>query len=174
MSVSQIRLDSLDFATQLGAVRSALEGATTRITFWGTRVVEIRGNSYTLETLVGRVLEAGRKRCDADDLTLRERVDGIEIESKLKQFYQLTDAQIPHLNWLTWILIRIREFSFIPYTPRFYLEDTSSSFQLFSPVRYYLQFGRPSQDDHNTPEVRGRCRFIAERDAIYTAAGAGG
>lgn len=66
----------------------------------------------------------------------------MDIIKKLQKCYQTTDAQIKTSNFFTKALSWLREFSFTPYTERFYLEDfTGSHFLGYSPTKFFQTFG---------------------------------
>lgn len=137
-------LNSLNCSTQLETVKNLIDSAQAKTTFWGSRVVEVNGftGSVYLEDIADKVLKASEERVDADDLTLKERIMGIGVVRKLVGFYQVTDAEIQDSNFLTRFLNWIREFSFVPYTTRFYIEEIAEKyFRGFSEVKFLQQFG---------------------------------
>jgi len=76
-------------------------------------------------------------------LTPAERIAGVEIVKKLQRFYCETDAQIKNSNLFTKFLNWIREFSFMPYTDRFFLRETAEeNFCAYSASRFLQEFGR--------------------------------
>lgn len=155
----EVRLNSLNFSTQLQEVKDLLDTAQTRVNFWGTRVVELPGDdgcfcgcvcndgSVSLDSLAGRVLNIARQRCEADDLQPAERIAGMDIVRALRNFYQVTDAQTNDSNFFTRFLVWIREFNFLPYTTRFFLER-STEFMAYSEEKFDQQFGGSRDDEH--------------------------
>ena len=121
------RLNAFNCTTQLQEVKKTLDTAQPSVTFWGARVVELAGNdgSVYLDNIAEKVVRAASKHRDANNLTTNDRRIGVEIVQKLQTFYKLTDAQIKTLNFFTRFLVWIREFSFIDYTPRFYIEQVA-------------------------------------------------
>ncbi len=143
----KVHLDSLDFSRQLLEVKHLVNAADTKTTFWGSRVVEIKGftGSVYLEDIAEKIVSAGRKRSDDDNLSPAERIDGIEIVAKLNGFYLVTDKEIRNSNFLTRLLNWLREFSFIPFnTTRYHIENTAANnFCAFSPSKYEAAFHKP-------------------------------
>jgi hypothetical protein len=156
-------LSALNLESQLIEVNKMLNTANidTHITFWGTRVVELTdqaGNkiSASLSLLVRKTLDAARKRCEADDLTPAERIAGVEIVRKLQNFYKMTDAQVKECNFITRFFIWIREFSFVPYTPRFYLNETAEdNFLAYSEKRFVKEITPEKKDEYEYAHSRG-------------------
>ena len=125
-------------------------------------------NEYLVSELGLRVSD---QRCELDDLTLRERVAGIEIVRKLENFYRVTDTEIQKSNFLTRFLNWIREFSFVPYTTRFYLEDgADDKFRAYSQDRFLKQFGGNFDEMYGHPSSDGwfgpSLRILAKEDEI--------
>ncbi len=137
-------LCSLNFSNQLADVKNLLDTAQVKTTFWGSRVVEVNGfsGSVYLDDVAKKILSAGSQRSYADDLLPAERIDGIEIARKLQGFYRVSDTQIQNSHFFTKFLNWIREFSFIPYTPRFFFEKTAEkNFRAYSEDKFLQQFG---------------------------------
>jgi hypothetical protein len=138
------RLNSADYSAQLVEINDALDNIHVGISFWGARVVRAldNGTSISLKTVTEKLLSTASRRCDTDDLTPQERIAGVEATSKLLNLYQVTDTQIVHCNWFTRLLHQIREFSFTPYTTRFYLDDDATSlFCAYSQEKFLREFG---------------------------------
>lgn len=151
-------LSSLNFSNQLATVKNLLDTAQVKTTFWGSRVVEVNGfsGSVYLDDVARKILTAGYQRSDADDLLPAERIAGVEIVRKLKDFYRVSDTQIQNSNFFTKFLNFIREFSFIPYTTRFYIEETAEgNFRAYSEVKFLQQFGGAFNEIHDHPASDG-------------------
>ncbi|MBI5346574.1 MAG: hypothetical protein HZB76_05485 [Chlamydiae bacterium] len=102
--------------------------AQTKITFWGTRVVEVKGYSryISLSSLAKEVIMAGGLHTKFDNVRSRpfkEQFDfetaqynfyqaGVELVGKLRNYYKLTDDQIKNSNFFTRFLNWFREFFF--------------------------------------------------------------
>ena len=58
MSSLKAHLNSLDFSSQLEAVKNLIDTAQARTTFWGGRVIEIGGfrSSVALDNVVKKIL----------------------------------------------------------------------------------------------------------------------
>jgi hypothetical protein len=145
-----------DLSYDIIQTKELIHECHARVTFWGGRVIEAKGKrgSVSLDFMSSRVHAAACDRSHKDDLTLEERIAGLEIVKKLLDFYKETDDQIKTRNFFTRLLLRIREFSVVPYTTRFYLEDFSSqNFRAFSKQKFAELFGpfpqtRPYIFDH--------------------------
>src|SRR5260221_14105756 len=105
-------LNNLDFARQLGAFEQLLNQpelveqehepqVQARVTFWGSRIVKVKGytGSVSIDFIAAKINQTGRIRCNADDMTLEERLAGIEITRKIKNFYKFTDEQKKNSNF---------------------------------------------------------------------------
>jgi len=141
----ETHLNSLIFSSQLTTVKNLVDTAQVKTTFWGSRVVEVNGftGSIYLDDLARKILRTGNQRSDADDLLPAERIAGVETVRKLEGFYRISDAQIKNSNFFTKFLNWIREFSFTPYTTRFYFEETAEgNFRAYSEAKFLQQFER--------------------------------
>ena len=166
-------LNSLDFSTQLSAVKEIVENAEVKTTFWGSRVVVVKGfsGSVYLDDIAHLIICAGNKRSDADDLLPEERILGLKIVRKLEDFYSESDKQIQNSNFFTKFLNWIREYSFSPYTTRFYLEETAeNTFLAYSKTKFLEQFGGNFGDHFHHPASFGSVgppfRILAKEDEI--------
>ncbi|WP_068466674.1 hypothetical protein [Candidatus Protochlamydia phocaeensis] len=138
-------INSCNFASELPAINNLLTSAQGSVSFWGKRVITVAGyeGSFSLDELARKVLQAGGQRSDSDDLTTQERVAGIEIRNKLENLYKVTDTKISQRNWFTRLCNWVREFTFFPYTPRFYTEDglMENYFRGYSENKFVQEFG---------------------------------
>lgn len=145
MTSLQSHINSFNFSTQLPAIKNLINTAQVSTTFWGGRIIEINGftGSVYLNDIAAKILDAGEQRCKADNLKPAERIAGIDTVRKLQHFYEVTDTQIKNSNFFTKFLSWIREFSFfIPYTTRFYLnESAESNFRAYTETKFLRQFG---------------------------------
>lgn len=169
----ECHLNSLNFSTQLKDVENLINASCTKTTFWGSRIIKINGftGSVYLDDIARKILKAGRERSDADDLTITERMSGMEIVKKLQKFYCDTDIKIQNSNLFTKFLNWIREFSCIPYTTRFYLEETAdSNFRAYSQAKFLEQFGGTADGITNHSAFAGSfgppLRIMAKEDRI--------
>ena len=139
MSSFQSRLNSLDFNSQLKAVSELLDQAQIETTFWGGRIVTDKRftGSVGLDELANRVVKAGDYCIDAlGNISLEQRVAGLDVVDKLKRLYLLSDKEIQNSSLLTRLLNWIREFSFISYTTRYKIENlTKDCFR----AKFYLR-----------------------------------
>lgn len=126
----------------------ALTRGQASVTSLGKRVITISGykGSISLEEVAKRVLKASAKRCADDDYSPQERVAGLEIMGKLRDFYKVTDTQITQANWFTKLINFVRELTCNPYTPRFHTEDgglMENYFRGYSLSKFTKEFGSP-------------------------------
>jgi hypothetical protein len=150
-------LNSLNYSTQLNVIESLLDSAHSTTTFWGSRVVEVNGytGSVYVDDIAKKILYASRQRCDAANLTPKERISGIAIVRKLRKFYQDTDAKIQKSNSLTKFFNLIRE-SFLTllncnvqplitntqsYTENPNVETAERNFRTYSTKKFRKEFG---------------------------------
>lgn len=172
MSTLENRLNAIHFPNQLVHIKTLMDTAEAKTTFWGGRIVEFKGSndSVGLEFIAKKILEAGRQRCDADDLTVEERIAGVEIVRKLQDFYKITDTQIKHSNCFTRLLNWLREFHIFPYSTRFHIdENAEAQFLAYSEERFTAQFGWNENADIQ-PGATGSfgppLRIVASEDTI--------
>lgn len=144
MTSLSARLEAIDYSKQFRELEEVLNTYQPKITFWGGSVIEAadKKESVYLDAVVQKVNNAARARCDADDLEPGERKIGLRIVKKLDEFYWKVDEQVKGLNFLTRFFYNIRNFSFIPYTPRFYLGEMAPRyFRAFSEKKFAQLFG---------------------------------
>lgn len=117
-------LNLLNFSTQLLDVRKLLDKAKVKTTFWGGRILEIDGftSSISLNEITRKILEAATERPNQSVLTKKEKLAGLEIVQKLRNFYKDTDFELKKANFFTRFFVWIRESSSYTYTLRFYIE----------------------------------------------------
>ena len=173
MQSIETHLNSLDFSTQLSAVKKIMETAEVKTTFWGSRVVVVKGfsGSVYLDDIAHKIICAGNKRSDADNLLPAERIAGINIVRKLKNLYSISDVQIKNSNFFTKFLNWIREYSIHPYTTRFYLEVSAEQrFRAYSEAKFLHQFGGAFDSFHHHPASNGSfgppLRIVAKKKMI--------
>jgi len=172
-----VYINSLHIANELPAVLQLLLISKGSVSFWGKRIITVDGykGSFPLHALARKVLHAGYERCESDDLTIQERIAGIQVMHRLRNFYQVTDHQIRQANWLTRLLNVIREFSFFPYTPRFHTEDglMESYFRGYSEDKFVQDFGGTKRgglnDEYENSDgsFAPPLRILARETAIY-------
>jgi|GEM_PF-2710987 len=138
-------LSAHDVAHELLATKILLANAHATLSCWGGRLVTVDGyeGSISVDELARKILCAASFRCTADDLTIQERVTGMEITNKLRHFYAVTDEAIANANWFTRLINKIREF--IPSTTRFDIDVKGSwleiYFQGYSKAKFIQEFG---------------------------------
>lgn len=117
----EVHLNSLLYSLQVDAVRDMLAAAEAKITFWGSRVVEVNGftGSVVLQEIAKKISGLSCIR----PLTPDERDEGYTILGQLNNFYRITDKQIQNANFFTKLIFLIREFTLTPYTIRFSVEQ---------------------------------------------------
>lgn len=170
-------LNSINFSTELNRANQLINSSNTcvKTTFWGSRVVEIDGyaGSVYLEDIASKIRAASKERCEADNLILEERIAGIEMVHKLIDFYRISDNQIKNSNFFTRLINWIREFSFVPYTTRFYFEQMAEAeFRAYSDAKFLQQFGGTFGELHHHPASDGFFgqRTLAKEDQIRALA----
>lgn len=143
MSDLKVCLERMPFGAQLEQVNHLLANARATTTFWGSRLITIQGytDSVSLEMVAKKVLDAAYERKRADNLTREERLIGIELVRKVKNFYVMTDQALQASSFFTRMLCWLREFSFFPYTTRFNIEETAEKqFCTYSQASYSRDF----------------------------------
>lgn len=114
------------------------------VSFWGQRVVTVPNysGSVSLEWLTQQVQRALYKKREKDNLTLADRIAGLDIVKKLQEFYVTTDKKLSSKFFLTRVFNWIREFSVLPYNTRFYLEQVDArEFTVYSKDKFKKAFG---------------------------------
>ena len=112
MEITQARLDTLDFAIQLSEVRDILnrvEIKDAKVTFWGTRVIQIDGEEFSLNEIAEKIAKAAYQRYEATNLTKEERLAGMGISMKINEFYYDTGEVAGHANFFTKLIFWLRE-----------------------------------------------------------------
>lgn len=173
MDLLESHLNSLNFATQLDVVKDLIDKAQVKMTFSGRRVVETKdfSGSVHLDLLAIRVEQAGRKRCEADDLSTKERILGIEIVKKLQSFYCISDEQFWNSNFLTKFLYRLHGYEGNIFSIRYYIEDsTEYHFRGYSESKFLQQFGGAFDELERHPASNGSFgppgRIVAKEESI--------
>ena len=122
-----------------------LKDAEVKVNFWGGRVIKSSNyeGSISLKTVAEKIFCAAQKRNEADDLTPSERIAGIGITKKINWMYQESDSQLQNANWFTKLLNKIREFSIVPYTTRFFVAHSlKGKFSGYSQAKAIQEFGK--------------------------------
>jgi hypothetical protein len=113
------------------------------VTFWGTRVLKEKGHSSSVK--LDKISGLVKEMCDIaiDDLTPQERIAGVEMVRKLKQFYENTDIQLKTKNIFTRFLVWIRELTQIEaFTIRDKVDcQLENDFLTYSKPQFIQQFG---------------------------------
>ncbi len=168
-------LNKLDFAKNLAEVEKLFckDDAKAKVTFWGGRVVKVDGfkGFVSLDFLARKLIKAANARCESDDLTVEERLMGLNITRKVNLFYINIDEQKDLSNFFTKFLVWIRSFSFSPYTPRLYINDfVDDDFLAYSKEKFMQQFGGYVDDLGEHPAARGAfehpVRIIAREENV--------
>ncbi|NGX63168.1 MAG: hypothetical protein KR126chlam6_00575 [Candidatus Anoxychlamydiales bacterium] len=86
-----------------------LANAEARITFWGKRVITAEGykGQYSLNSLFRKIINLAIERCEKENLTPVERLNGIRISEKISEFYEKTP--IKNRNFLTRFFVSLRK-----------------------------------------------------------------
>jgi hypothetical protein len=171
MTVLKAHINQLDFSKELIYVKNLLDSAIVTVTFWGNRTVHVNGihGSVDLVHLVKKVLAASYERRDAEDLSPSERIAGIGIAKDLQLFYDITDSEISKSNFVTRFFVWMREFSssLVPYTPRFYLEQTvDENFRTFSGAQFQRYFPHRPGYHPSCGDITPHSRVLVTEDWI--------
>lgn len=136
--------DNNNLLKQWDETKNLLTDAKVSVSFWGGRVIKSSKyeGSISLDKVAKKIFNAAKKRSEADDFTISERIAGIGISKKICCLYKNSDSQIKKANWFTRLINKIREFSIFPYTPRFYTERClKDRFIGFSKAKAIQEFG---------------------------------
>lgn len=137
-------IDNNSFINRLEDLNEFIGKASSKVSFWGSRVITVEGyaGSYKLNDLSEKVLAIGRKFSEQDDMTLLERINGIEITKKLQSLYKQSDDELGKVNWFSRLLNWVSELSLYPYTTRFWVENSlKRDFRSFSEAKFKEVFG---------------------------------
>ncbi len=139
-------LNTLDFTKELVHVKDLLASAEATVSFWGTRVINLPNyeGRISLDELVRKVYAAAIQREKANDMTVEERLAGIDIVYKLRDFYTSTDEKIRTANLFTSLINNYQEFNIGPYTNRFYTETNwiDCHFRAYNEEEFKKEFGQ--------------------------------
>ncbi|MBF8263611.1 MAG: hypothetical protein HW387_1276 [Parachlamydiales bacterium] len=172
-------LNDTNFSYRLDEAKKVLDHAQASVTFWGTRVVRVKGDntSVTLDKLAKKVVQAASQRLSLKDLTLKDRITGLDITNTLRKFYKMTDHQIAQSCFFTWLLAHIREFSMAVSTTRkhiegfrpdgIYLAGCSEDFRFYGKSDYKKQFGYDlPEHDEKSEQSDGYSEIIIKETVI--------
>ena len=129
----------------LREIETSLNRAASKVTFWGTRVIEIDGASFSLKHLTDKINTIASE-CHADQITkaykhptyqglsIEQRISGMVIANRLWQLYTQTEEEFKKThNYIKIFLNFIWEFHTNPFNTWFFLEydSTKSNFSFF-------------------------------------------
>lgn len=136
-----MQISHLKFSILQEINEALLENAETKITFWGTRTIAVRGHgALSLNDISFDFHRIARNRFLKQDLTPRERITGVEIARKIDKFYQLSDEQVKSCRFITRFFLWIREF--FPLKSGLLACDAAKSYFLaFSKDNFIANFG---------------------------------
>jgi hypothetical protein len=155
MSISSvIQLNQVDF-TDLDKVKQFLAAAKPRVTFGGIRMI----GSFRLDDVAQKINSIAYNRFKSNNLTLADRVKGLDVFDALRKLYKATDEQIQNSNPVTRLFSSIGEFSITPLSPRFHVMETSNPYQLYKIDKYVQEIG-PLEGSWGTSSI------IAEESEI--------
>jgi len=134
-------LEAQTFTTLLPLIQKA----HPNISFWGQRYVHIVGHKGTwpIDTLVDHVLKMVERNFDFNE---EERKAGKEIASLIDRLYVISDDQTQHLNYLTYIFCKLRDWwtrdlEANGYGPRFQWHDGKNKiFEYYTKTQYQIVF----------------------------------
>ncbi|GAB4231640.1 MAG: hypothetical protein Tsb0021_10080 [Chlamydiales bacterium] len=144
------KINSLEFndkdnlVSNLTKFRNILNSCEAKVSFWGGRYITSPDSveSVSVDFIAKKILQIERHYSSDFELSLEARVLGLDLTKRVRTIYTETDKKIQSSNIFTRVFNFIREFSFFPYTTRFYIKE-SSSFQRF-PIHKYYEIFNPS------------------------------
>lgn len=143
MMTFDTHLKTIDVSSNLSEIKEMLDKSKVKVTFWGSRVVEVQGftGSIYLDDLAIKITEAGHKRSETDDLSLKERIAGITIVNKVKRFYTDSDSQMEEANFFTRCINAVRTY-FSYNTTRISIDEDEvvRNFLAYSKDKFLDQF----------------------------------
>lgn len=141
--------------SELSWMTQTLRDARARVTFWGERMIEfplhLSLSPHNLDSFVQSFLDLSRQHSIADDLTLQERLDGLQCAHKLRNLYLTTDRIMTETSCLTPLIAWAVEFFkgllcfHEAVVNRHLLEDRlpEDEFCSFTEEHYRQHFGEP-------------------------------
>lgn len=136
----------LGSVSSFGELLSLCQGATSEVSFWGSRQVripEVKGllSIDSLITRVEQLLEANFEFCE------RERSAGQQIIDFITRIYNDGDQQLQKMSMLALFLDKAR--AFIPSEQRLRAsweeDDTKTAFEYYTKAQYCSTFGAVPQ-----------------------------
>jgi len=122
-----------------------IQKAHPNISFWGQRYIHLVGHKGTwpIDTLVDHVLKMVKSNFDFNEV---EREAGKEIASLIDRLYVISNDQTQHLNYVTYILCKFRDWwtsnvEAHGYGPRFYWQNGENKiFEYYTKTQYQIVF----------------------------------
>jgi hypothetical protein len=170
LSTSQLYLPS-----QLGQVNELLKGAEGSVTLWGTRCFRKAGSAGTasLDVLVQRVVNASQyAAAHCDDLSLEQRIAGVDLVDRVQHLLQQSDRQIQQANKATRLFAWVRNKFNRTNTQISHIVDgvASQAFRLFSVGKFLETFQGKFDENGSHPccekRLRSPERIVATQKAI--------
>lgn len=158
-------------------IKNLVDKANVEITFWGSPVVSVAGfESAYIDDIATRILVLSQLRfnvADSNPLSPGERIAGLEIVKKLKEFYIISDREIKNSNFFSKLLKWIGSFfNITPYGGvRFELETRAeNNFLTYSHARFLQEFKGDFDEEGCHPDADGapdrRSMVIAKESSI--------
>lgn len=109
-----INFNKDNYSTELEKLNSLLKNSTPVVSPYGKRIIKISGKEVSLEDITKKVWAVGLEHCNRnlDDLSLKDRINGVEITEKLRNFYDKTNEEIENSGWFKKILSKVRDLRF--------------------------------------------------------------
>ncbi len=123
-SISDRMLKAVNTEANLLSLGVTLENAEVQVGILGSRYVTSRSlnGCVSLDKIVASANEVFYKFRETWDYSKEERIKFKAIEEKIDSLYKRSDELIKSSNIFTKFCNWLREFSFSPYTARFYWE----------------------------------------------------
>jgi hypothetical protein len=160
---------------QLENVNNLLKAAQGDVTFWGTRCIK-KGESgafVSLDDLAQWVVNSSQyAAAHCNDVSLKQRIAGVDLVKHVRQLLQQSDRQIQHANVVTRLFVCVRKKITRSHTPISHIVNgvASQEFRSFTAEKFLETFqGKFDQNDsHPCSETRLRSpsRIVATREAI--------
>jgi len=145
----------IDRPAQWESLQNVLAKGRVRISFWGSRLIEVEGYSSSIFLLnfARRVHQASYAHREAQDLTSKERLAGVEIVKSLKKFYEMADGQLDKTSFVTRLFIVVWNLLFLPFTiyfryvvARSIFHHAENNFLTYTPQKFKEKFGSGTQN----------------------------
>lgn len=142
--------EAIERTLSLTELRQDLEGAQPEVSFWRSRLIRYgNGTTVALATVTAKFLSLSHLN-DCDDISMENRLAGLEVFEKLRKFYHDTDRLIGTIGALAECLTGKNGTEI--YGPRWRIDDWEVSARLrsFTKEQFKEKFPGYSCDDKET------------------------